>query len=107
MRSVEMTAVRAVDGAKMADRDGRDEGAKQRSEAPEASQTIYDRDLKVALELQGAESVSAMELMRAVRELCDGLVVCRATGMRTFEVTMSHVKAKDRILDSWGVGAAS
>lgn len=61
----------AVAWAKMAERDGGDKGekAKQRSAELAASQTVYDRDLTVALELRGPESVSATELMRAVRGL--------------------------------------
>lgn len=99
-----MTAEQATEGAIMADWDDRDEGAMQRSEATEASQTIYDRDLTVALELQGSEPVSAIELMRAVRGLCGGLVACRVNGIKTFEVTVSHVKCKDRILDGFKIG---
>lgn len=45
---VRMAAEQNTEGEIMADRDGRDVGAMQRSEALEASQTIYERDLTVA-----------------------------------------------------------
>ena len=70
----------------------------------QSQQASYEKELTVVLELQGAESVSAMELMRAVRGLCGGLIACRSTGPRTYEVTMTHVKGKERILDGFKVG---
>ena len=68
------------------------------------NQQKYDKDLTVILELQGTIPVSAMELMRAVRALCGGLVACRATGQRAYEVTLSHIKGKERILDGFKIG---
>lgn len=67
-------------------------------------QQVYDKELTVVLELQGTAPVSAMEIMRAVRALCGGLVACRATGQRSFEVTLTHVKGKERLLDGFKVG---
>lgn len=42
--------------------------------------------------------------MKAVRGLCGGLVACQATGMKTFEVTMSHIKGINRMLDGFKIG---
>ena len=62
------------------------------------------KELTVILELQGKETVAVMDLMRNVKMLCGGLLGCRVTGPRTYEVTMSHAKGKDRLLDGFKMG---
>ena len=63
----------------------------------------YDKEKTVILEVQGQGQVSALELMRAVRGLCGGIIACRATGAKTYEVTMSHIKGKERLLDGFKI----
>lgn len=74
---------------------------------PGGQQASYDKDLKVVLELQGTAPVSTMELLRALRGLCSGLVACRATGQRAYKVTMNHAKGKERLLDGFKMGDTS
>ena len=63
----------------------------------------YLKELTVVLEVEGDGQVAVMELMRAVKMLCGGLVGCRVTGPKTFEVTLSHVKGKERVLDGFKI----
>ena len=68
------------------------------------SRTVeYLKELTVVLEVEGDGQVAVMELMRAVKMLCGGLVGCRVTGPKTFEVTLSHVKGKERVLDGFKI----
>lgn len=112
--TAEKAATRSGDGAaratvEMEAQQRRAAGAEAKAAAAPAAEqgaesASFDKDLTVVLELQGDEPVSALELMRAVRGLCGGLVACRATGARTFEVTMSHTKGKERLLDGFKIG---
>lgn len=100
-------AVRAAGAAEAQQRGaaGAGAGAAAASAVEQGTEdVVFDKDLTVVLELQGDEPVLALELMRAVRVLCEGLVACRATGTMTFEVTMSHIKEKERLLDSFKIG---
>lgn len=63
-----------------------------------------NRNLTLSVELEGENSFSAMELMRCVRELCGGLVACRFIGAGKYEVTMSHPKGKERLLEGFKLG---
>ncbi|XP_056275022.1 uncharacterized protein LOC130196718 [Pseudoliparis swirei] len=63
-----------------------------------------NRNLTLSVELEGENSFSAMELMRCVRELCGGLVACRFIGAGKYEVTMSHPKGKERLLEGFKMG---
>lgn len=65
---------------------------------------MYDKELTVALELVGDTPLSALEVMRGVREVAGGLVACRATGGKTFEVTVTHKRGKERLLDGFRIG---
>lgn len=40
----------------------------------------YEKDLTVQVELNGEETVTTMELMKCIRDLCGGLIACRLTG---------------------------
>ena len=68
------------------------------------SKTVeYLKELTVVLEVEGDGQVAVMELMRAVKMLCGGLVGCRVTGPKTFEITLAHVKGKERVLDGFKI----
>ncbi|KAF0022217.1 hypothetical protein F2P81_025534 [Scophthalmus maximus] len=49
-------------------------------------QQNYDKILTVQIELDGEEAVTSMELMTCVRELCGGLIACRVTGEKKYEL---------------------
>ena len=80
------------------------EREQQQETAKEEARKAYNRELTVSLEVTGNEEVPVLELMRAIRALCGGLIACRATGTRSYEITMSHVKGKERLLDGFKIG---
>lgn len=63
-----------------------------------------NKKLTVSVELEGGSSISAMELMKYVRQLCGGLVACRVVGHNRYEMTMSHPKGKERLLEGFKMG---
>ena len=63
-----------------------------------------ERKLTVAVETEGESVTTAMELMRCVRELCGGLLACRYIAERKFEMTMSHPRGKDRLMEGFKMG---
>uniref|UniRef100_A0A3B4UNU9 CCHC-type domain-containing protein n=1 Tax=Seriola dumerili TaxID=41447 RepID=A0A3B4UNU9_SERDU len=79
----------------------------QREDARQVTGVKYDRELTVSLEVTGQDEVPVLELMRCIRALCGGLIACRASGARSFEITMSHVKGKERLLDGFKIGNCS
>lgn len=60
--------------------------------------------MTVALEFQGTKEISALKLMCCIKELCGRLMACQATGARSYEVTMSHIKGKERLMDGFKIG---
>ncbi|CAB1436089.1 unnamed protein product [Pleuronectes platessa] len=56
-----------------------------------------ERELTVMVEMEGEATM--MELMKCVRELCGGLLAFRHIGGKTYEMTMSHPKGKERLMD--------
>lgn len=62
------------------------------------------RKLTVSVEMEGENEISAMELMRCVRELCGGLVACRFIGRNKYEMSMSHPRGKDRLMEGFKMG---
>lgn len=61
-----------------------------------------DREQTVMVEMEGEDT--AMELMRCVRELCGGLLACRQITEKKYEMTMSHPKGKDRLMEGFKIG---
>ncbi|KAK2875114.1 hypothetical protein Q8A73_024325 [Channa argus] len=66
----------------------------------------YDRDLTVLAEVVGEEKVKTMELLRAMRDVCGGIVALRETGPNKYEVTVKSEAGKKRLLDGFKVGRA-
>ena len=62
------------------------------------------REQTVMVEMEGEGEDTAMELMRCVRELCGGLLACRQITDKKYEMTMSHPKGKDRLMDGFKIG---
>lgn len=78
---------------------GLEEGEKRRDEERKSN-----RSLTVSVELVGENTITAMELMKCIRELCGGLMACRVLSPNKYEVTMSHPKGKQRLLDGFKIG---
>ena len=68
------------------------------------STEIVERKLTVSVEIEGQHEISAMELMRCVRELCGGLVACRFINKNKYEMSMSHPRGKDRLMEGFKIG---
>ena len=95
-------------GVAAGERDARAAGeTQQQDKMKQAAGITYDRDLTVSLEVTGQDEVPVLDLMKAIRALCGGLIACRATGARTYEITMSHAKGKERLLDGFKIGNTS
>lgn len=61
----------------------------------------YRKELSVSVEMEGGDVVPALELIRAVRMLCGGIVGCRP---RKYEITMSNEVAVGRLMDGFKIG---
>uniref|UniRef100_A0A3P9PCM0 CCHC-type domain-containing protein n=1 Tax=Poecilia reticulata TaxID=8081 RepID=A0A3P9PCM0_POERE len=53
------------------------------------------------------EKVSALDLMKNIRFLCGGLLARRLITDKKFEITLSNVKAKQRLLDGFKIGSST
>lgn len=78
--------------------DGGEDGNKQK-------RGRYEKELTVVLETEGGE-VTAMNLIRAAKEVCGKLTACRMITGDKYEVTVANVQAKARLLDGFRVGGA-
>ncbi|KAK0135237.1 Gag polyprotein [Merluccius polli] len=99
----------ATGGAAPEQRGERDGGGGERKDdrAGKMAEVKYEKELTVCVELQGSEKVTAGELMKAVIGMCGGLLACRMTGERKYELTMANEKAKDKLLDGMKIGSVS
>ena len=62
------------------------------------------RKLTVVVEAEGESVTTVMDLMRCVRELCGGLLGCRYLTENKFEMTMSHPRGKERLMEGFKMG---
>uniref|UniRef100_A0A7N8YRP8 CCHC-type domain-containing protein n=1 Tax=Mastacembelus armatus TaxID=205130 RepID=A0A7N8YRP8_9TELE len=90
-------------------REGDRIGGPERSEAECGTneavvEKVYSKELTVAVDIQGEEVVTPLELMKSVRELCGGILACRCKNVRSYEITMSHPVGKRRLLDGLKIG---
>ena len=67
----------------------------------------YKKELTVIVEMVGVEKISAMELMRKVKEVCGELLACRSVGERTYEITMSMPSGKEKVMDGFRIREVS
>uniref|UniRef100_A0A3B3DLW0 CCHC-type domain-containing protein n=1 Tax=Oryzias melastigma TaxID=30732 RepID=A0A3B3DLW0_ORYME len=84
-------------------------GGESGGEAVRAAESVspvrvkYEKDLTVQVELVGDDHVSVVELIKYCKLLCGGVVACRAVGENRFEVTLSNVVGRDRLLDGFKI----
>ena len=64
----------------------------------------YDTFLTVNIELLGDVTIPAYEVIQSARLLCGGLLACRSIAARKYELTMSNVKGKERLLEGFKIG---
>lgn len=63
----------------------------------------FEKDLTVVLEIDG-DDITAMNLIKATKEVCGRITACRVITKNKYEVTVASVQAKDRLLDGFRVG---
>lgn len=66
----------------------------------------YEKDLTVMAEILGEERLKTMEVMRAMRDICGGLIAFREIGINKYEVTVKSEYGKKRLLDGFKIGRA-
>lgn len=67
----------------------------------------FAKENTVRIEIEGEDKISALELMKSIRLLCGGILACRLITDRKYEVTMSNVAAKMRLLDGFKIGTTT
>ncbi|KAK0135240.1 hypothetical protein N1851_028931 [Merluccius polli] len=63
----------------------------------------YKKELTVIVEMVGEEKISAIQLMRKIKEMCGELQACRSAGERTYEITMSVPSGKEKVMDGFKI----
>lgn len=63
----------------------------------------YDKNLTVNTDIL-AEEEMMVELMQTVRQLCGGLMGCRKLGSNRYEMTLSSMVGKQRIMEGFKIG---
>ena len=69
-----------------------------------AQDAKYEKTLTVNIELLGDVKIPVFEVIQSARLLCGGLLACRSIGERKYELTMSNVKGKERLLEGFKIG---
>ncbi|XP_013856064.1 uncharacterized protein LOC106511884 [Austrofundulus limnaeus] len=64
----------------------------------------FEKENTVQVEIEGEDTISTMELMRNIGLVCGGLLACRLITQRKYEVTVSNLTAKKRLLDGFKIG---
>lgn len=57
--------------------------------------------------MNGEEAVTTMALIKAIRLMSGGIMACRATGTKTYKVTMSSEEGKEKLMDGFKIGDTS
>lgn len=104
-----LAASRAMAGGALGGREcgEKTDGESNRDVGKKRVLQVFDKDLTVSVEVVGGEPVTMLQFMQHVRIVCGGLLACRSTGAGKYEVTMSHVRGKDRLLDGFKIGEAA
>ncbi|KAM9519010.1 uncharacterized protein ACWYII_045248 [Salvelinus alpinus] len=71
----------------------------QRKKKEDKEGMKYGKEYTVAIELEGEDKVTTMELLRAIKEVCGEVVGCRMKGEKKYEITMRNEKGKERLMD--------
>ena len=68
------------------------------------SAVSFQKNLTVNIELLGNVRIPTIDVIQSARLLCGGLLACRSIGERKYELTMSNVKGKERLLEGFKIG---
>ena len=70
----------------------------------QAGEVSFEKKLTVNIELLGDVHIPTIEVIQSARLLCGGLLACRNIGDRKFELTMSNINGKQRLLEGFKIG---
>ncbi len=73
---------------------------------PGGSREKYSKELNVEVEVEGAEKISMMDLLKGVKKECGEVIGCRVRGERIYELTMKDEEAKRKLIDGVRVQGA-
>lgn len=60
---------------------------------------VYERKLTVAVEIEGDERVTMMELLKKIKDECGNVIGCRYKTPKKYEMTMLEENGKDKLMD--------
>lgn len=63
----------------------------------------YEKTLTVAVEIMGEEKITMMELLRGIKEVCGLVCGCRFKAENRYEVTLSSVRGKEKLIDGFKI----
>ena len=69
-----------------------------------ANEAKFEKNLTVNIELLGEVKIPTFEVIQSARLLCGGLLACRSIAERKYELTMSNIKGKERLLEGFKIG---
>lgn len=75
------------------------DNGEKRASNEELRRRKYEKELTVNVEVIGEEKITTMELLRGIKEVCGMILGCRMKDRNKYEITMSHSKGKERLLD--------
>ncbi|KAK2878157.1 hypothetical protein Q8A73_014591 [Channa argus] len=78
----------------------------QRGEEKGRHANKYVKNLTVMAEVLGEDRLKTLEVMRAMRDICGGVIAFRETGINKYEVTVKNEAGKKRLLDGFKIGRA-
>lgn len=69
----------------------------------ERADLTFEKDLTVAVEIAGEERITMMELLRGIKEVCGLVCGCRFKDPKRYEVTMSSLRGKEKLVDGFKI----
>ncbi len=64
---------------------------------------VFERKLTVGVEIVGEDNITMMDLLRGVKEVCGNVIGCRFKAKKKYEITMSSIKGKERLMDGFKI----
>ncbi|XP_028974685.1 uncharacterized protein LOC114837325 [Esox lucius] len=65
----------------------------------------YDKACTVEVDIIGDQELSVLEILRGIEQAGGTVLGCRRKGTRKYEITMSHICGKERLMDGLRIGS--
>lgn len=75
------------------------DNGEKRASNEELRRRKYEKVLTVNVEVIGEEKITTMELLRGIKEVCGTILGCRTKDRNKYEITMSHERGKEKLID--------